>query len=176
MGIAITQEQRELARSVRGWLARTVPPEEVRKHLDVPGATIGRPVHWDAAAGQGLLGVHLPEEYGGGAGDLVDLAVVLEETGRALLPGPCLPTTLAAEILRRVADQRLRPAVDPTADTASATEAGAGEAARLTAALADGSRIAAVALGAGTLTAVATDHGLLLDGTAPPSSRADRPT
>ncbi|WP_223183376.1 acyl-CoA dehydrogenase family protein, partial [Streptomyces sp. CBMA370] len=101
MGIAITHEQRELARSVRGWLGRVVPPEVVRKHLDVPGTATGRPAHWDAAAGQGLLGLHLPEAVGGGGGDLVDLAVVVEETARALLPGPYLPTVLAAELLHR---------------------------------------------------------------------------
>ncbi|MFF3836691.1 acyl-CoA dehydrogenase [Streptomyces sp. NPDC001930] len=189
MGIAITHEQRELARSVRGWLHRAVPPEEVRKHLDVPDTATGRPAYWDAAAGQGLLGVHLPEEHGGGGGDLGDLVVVVEEAARALLPGPYLPSVLAAELLRR---------------------AGAGE---LAAALASGERIGAVALGGagtgfgpagagagagsgadgsglsgsgldgsgpdsggpagpgtgpGTLTAVRTASGYLLDGAAPP--------
>lgn len=146
MGIAITHEQRELARSVRGWLARAVPREEVRRHLDTPALAAGRPAHWDGAAAQGLLGIHLPEEYGGGGGDLVDLAVVLEEAGRALLPGPYPGTVLAAELLHR---------------------AGRREEA---AALAAGERIAAVALGPGSLTAAPsrTADGLVLDGVAPP--------
>ncbi|MER6097286.1 acyl-CoA dehydrogenase [Streptomyces sp. NPDC001728] len=145
MGIAITHEQRELARAVRGWLARAVPPEEVRKHLDVPDAGLGRPAYWDAAAGQGLLGIHLPEECGGGGGDLVDLAVVVEEAARALLPGPFLSSTLAAALLHR---------------------AGQGE---LAAALASGERVGAVAFGGtGTLTAVRTASGHLLEGAAPP--------
>ncbi|WP_306330012.1 acyl-CoA dehydrogenase family protein, partial [Streptomyces venezuelae] len=126
MGIAITHEQRELARSVRGWLRRAVPPEEVRKHLDVPDTATGRPGYWDAAAEQGLLGLHLPEEYGGGGGDLLDLAVVVEEAARALLPGPYLPSALAAELLHR---------------------SGHGE---LTAALARGERIGAAAFDIGT--------------------------
>ncbi|MFJ5834887.1 acyl-CoA dehydrogenase [Streptomyces sp. NPDC093089] len=145
MGIAITHEQRELARSVRGWLTRAVPPEEVRKHLDVPGASAGRPAYWDAAVGQGLLGLHLPEEYGGGGGGLGDLAVVVEEAARALLPGPYLPSVLAAELLHRARQ---------------------GESA---ASVAGGERIAAVALGGtGSLTAVRTASGWLLDGTPPP--------
>ncbi|WP_406335836.1 acyl-CoA dehydrogenase [Streptomyces zaomyceticus] len=150
MGIAITHEQRELARSVRGWLTRAVPPEEVRKHLDVPDTATGRPSYWDAAAEQGLLGLHLPEEYGGGGGDLGDLAVVVEEAARALLPGPYLPSVLAAELLRRTRQGEL---------------AGA---------LARGERIGAVALGGGPgsgsggLTAVRTTSGYLLDGAAPP--------
>ncbi|MGW6390095.1 acyl-CoA dehydrogenase [Streptomyces sp. NPDC055103] len=145
MGIAITHEQRELARSVRGRLTRAVPPEEVRKHLDVPDSAAGRPAYWDAAVEQGLLGLHLPEEYGGGGGDLVDLAVVVEEAARALLPGPYLPSVLAAEVLHR---------------------AGQGE---LAASIAGGERIAAVALGGtGSLAAVRTASGWLLDGAAPP--------
>ncbi|MER7520798.1 acyl-CoA dehydrogenase family protein [Streptomyces sp. NPDC126499] len=144
MGIAITHEQRELARSVRGWLTRAVPREDVRKHLDVPGLAAVRPAHWDGAVAQGLTGIHLPEEYGGGGGDLVDLAVVLEETARALLPGPYLPAVLAAELLHR---------------------AGRGPEA---AALAGGARIGAVALGAGAMTAVRTGDGYVLDGIAPP--------
>ncbi|MFE1904129.1 acyl-CoA dehydrogenase [Streptomyces gardneri] len=145
MGIAITHEQRELARSVRGWLTRAVPPEEVRKHLDVPAAAAGRPAYWDAAVAQGLLGLHLPEEHGGGGGGLGDLAVVVEEAARALLPGPYLPSVLAAEVLHR---------------------AGQGE---LAASIADGERIAAVALGGtGSLAAVRTASGWLLDGAPPP--------
>ncbi|MGW0691552.1 acyl-CoA dehydrogenase [Streptomyces sp. NPDC002738] len=146
MGIAITQEQRALAQSVRGWLARAVPPEEIRKLLDasapsVPGV---RPFYWDGLAEQGLLALHLPEEYGGGGGALLDLAVVLEETGRAALPGPYLATALASAVLGGAGVSDLAPA------------------------LAAGTRIGAVALGPGTLTAVECEGGHLLDGVAPP--------
>jgi len=140
MGIGTTPEQRELAEAVRGWTTRTVPPEEVRKLLDAPGG--GRPAHWDALAAQGLLAVHLPETYGGGGGDLVDLAVVVEEAARAALPGPYLASVLASVVL-----------------------AGADDLVR---ALGCGERIGAVAFGPGSLTAVATDAGYVLDGTAPP--------
>ncbi|WP_369217136.1 acyl-CoA dehydrogenase, partial [Streptomyces flavofungini] len=143
MGIGITVEQAELAAAVRGWIARSVPPEEIRKLLDAPSGG-GRPAHWDGLAEQGLLGVHLPEECGGGGGDLVDLAVVIEEAATAAFPGPFLASCLASEVLR------------------------AAGAHGLAAALADGRRIGAVALGAGTLTAVAVDGGHILDGTAPP--------
>ncbi|MFD9968139.1 acyl-CoA dehydrogenase [Streptomyces sp. NPDC059015] len=143
--IAITHEQRALADSVRRWLARAVPPETVRKLLDAPASGGGRPAYWDGAAEQGLLGVHLPEAYGGGGGTLLDLAVVLEETGRAALPGPYLPSVLASAVLERAG----RP--------------------DLAAALAGGRRVGAVALGPGGLTATAAAGGaLLLDGTAPP--------
>ncbi|MFJ8824857.1 acyl-CoA dehydrogenase [Streptomyces sp. NPDC102467] len=144
MGIAITQEQRELADAVRGWIARAVPPDEVRKLLDAPAAPGRRPPFWEGLAGQGLLGVHLPESCGGGGGTLLDLAVVVEEAGRAALPGPYLGSALAAEVLWRAGRRALAGAV------------------------AGGERIGAVAFGPGGLSAVAGPDGLILDGAAPP--------
>ncbi|MDQ8701300.1 acyl-CoA dehydrogenase [Streptomyces sp. LHD-70] len=143
--IGVSEEQRELAEAVRGWVARSVPPEETRKLLDAPSGTAGRPAYWAGLAEQGLLAPHLPEEYGGGGGDLVDLAVVLEEAAKAALPGPYLANALALTALHRAAGQ--------------------GELVRQ---LAAGERIGAAALGAGTLTAVAEGDGYVLDGTAPP--------
>lgn len=152
MGIGITEEHRALAQAVRGWLARAVPPGGIRRLLDAdsldadsretpPGA---RPAYWDGLAGQGLLGIHLPEAYGGGGGGLLDLAVVLEEAGRAALPGPCLANALASAVLNA---------------------SGAGDLVRD---LAAGTRIGAVALGPGSLTAVEHEDGHLLGGEPPP--------
>ncbi|MGW0394262.1 acyl-CoA dehydrogenase [Streptomyces sp. NPDC003042] len=133
MGIGITGEQRELADAVRGWVARTVPPEEVRKLLDASPQAGARPAYWDAMAAQGLLEPHLE------GGTLLDLAVVVEEAARAALPGPYLPSALASVLLDRAGAESL------------------------------GGRVGAVALGPGSLTAVAVEGGgHLLDGTAPP--------
>ncbi|MFF0742591.1 acyl-CoA dehydrogenase [Streptomyces sp. NPDC004111] len=139
MGIGITREHRELAEAVRGWVGRVASPQDVRKILDGQGGEDGgggRPPYWEGAAGMGLLDVHLPE----GGGTLLDLAVILEETGRAALPGPFLPSVLAADLLVRGG----RPA------------------------LAADRPVASVATGPGTLTAVLAGDGYLLDGTAPP--------
>ena len=43
----------------------------------------------------GFLGLTLPEAYGGAGLGWVDLVVVLEETGRSLLPSPLVAHTLA---------------------------------------------------------------------------------
>jgi alkylation response protein AidB-like acyl-CoA dehydrogenase len=92
-------------------LEREVPGSAVRAALaEGPGAVgAARPLWWKGLAEQGLLGLHLPEQAGGGGGALLDLAVVVEETGRALLPGGYLPTVLAAALLARAdpADGRL---------------------------------------------------------------------
>ncbi|MGW1837649.1 acyl-CoA dehydrogenase family protein [Streptomyces sp. NPDC002067] len=148
MGIGITQEHRDLAEAVRGWAARTAPPEAVRATADAAGSgtpgDAARPAHWDDLAAQGLLAPHLPERLGGGGGTALDLAVVLEELGAALFPGPYLPSALAAALLHH------------------------GGADDLAARLATGERIGAVALGPGTLTATAGPGGYVLDGVAPP--------
>ncbi|PWS45580.1 acyl-CoA dehydrogenase, partial [Streptomyces sp. ZEA17I] len=102
-GVGITEEHRALARSVRGWLARTVPPGEARALLDTPApaAPGARPAYWTALAAQGLTGIQLPEEYGGGGGGILDLAVVLEEGAHGALPGPYLATVLVGAVLAR---------------------------------------------------------------------------
>lgn len=153
-GIGITEEHRTLAHSVRGWLARAVPSGEVRKLLDAggPAASGVRPAHWEALAGQGLTGIHLPEEYGGGGGGLLDLAVVLEEAAHASLPGPFLATALVGAVVRRAAGP------------------GTGDLIR---GLASGDRTAALALTPGTLTATPAPGGHRLDGTAPPVLSAE---
>ncbi|MGW4510133.1 acyl-CoA dehydrogenase [Streptomyces sp. NPDC004436] len=101
MGIGITQEQRELAEAVRGWAARTVPPEDVRKLLDTPPRTGVRPAYWDALADSGLRDPHLD------GGTLLDLAVVVEEAARAALPGAYLPSALASVLLHRAGAEPL---------------------------------------------------------------------
>ncbi|MFD3556527.1 acyl-CoA dehydrogenase [Streptomyces goshikiensis] len=123
MGIGITQEQRELADAVRGWTARTVPPEEVRKLLDTPPRTGARPAYWDALTASGLLTPHLD------GGTLLDLAVVVEEAARAALPGGYLPSALASVLLDRAGAQPLAGrtaavALGPGGMTAVAVEGG----------------------------------------------------
>ncbi|WP_406837046.1 acyl-CoA dehydrogenase [Streptomyces sp. AHU1] len=175
MGIAVTPEQGELAEAVCGWTARAVPPEEVRKLLDAPGG--GRPPFWDALAAQGLLAVHLPEACGGGGGDLVDLAVVVEEAARAALPGPFVANVLASAVLaaelaggtgERSGTGEGGEAAGPVRAPGRAGPARVPERAGLVRALGCGERIGAVAFGAGTLTARAVDGEYVLDGTAPP--------
>ncbi|MFA1539821.1 acyl-CoA dehydrogenase [Actinomadura monticuli] len=89
MAIGLTEEHEALAASVRGFAERNITAEKVRE------ADAG---FWPALAAQGLPGVHLPEPVGDGFG-LVEQAVVLEELGRVLAPGPYTPTVLAATIL-----------------------------------------------------------------------------
>ena len=92
MAIGLTEEHEALAESVRGLAERHITAETVR-------AGEPRPAFWGALAAQGLPGLHLPEEHGGQGFTLVELAVAVEELGRAMAPGPFVPTVLASALL-----------------------------------------------------------------------------
>jgi len=104
--IGLGEEHAELARSVRRWTERHCPREVPRAYLDRPDDVL--PPNWADVVAQGWLGLHVPEDLGGQGFGLLELAVVVEELGRAMAPGPFLPTALAAAVLVRSA--RLNPA------------------------------------------------------------------
>src|SRR6202047_4299011 len=89
MDFAFSEEQEMLRRSGRHYPAKECPPMLVRKMMDVPDAY--DPALWKKMAGLGWTSLGIPESYGG-AGTYLDLIVVLEECGRALLPGPFFAT------------------------------------------------------------------------------------
>ncbi|MEE4492768.1 acyl-CoA dehydrogenase [Streptomyces sp. BE230] len=97
MTIGLTQEHLDLRDAVRAFANRHITEDILRAAADADKETL--PAHWSGLAGQGLLGLHLPEEDGGAGYGLVELAVVTEELGRATAPGPFLPTTLASAVL-----------------------------------------------------------------------------
>ncbi len=97
MAIGVTSEHEELASGVRRWAVAHCPPAVVRAAAE-PDAPAPPDVFVDAAA-QGWFGVHVEEARGGQGFSVLELAVVLGELGRVLLPGPVLPTVLAASAL-----------------------------------------------------------------------------
>jgi alkylation response protein AidB-like acyl-CoA dehydrogenase len=101
MALALTEEHLALAESVRGWAGRAAPAEALRAAVadGDGGAALYTGTLRPALAGQGLLGLHLPESLGGQGYGLPELAIALEELGRALLPGAFLPAVLASAIL-----------------------------------------------------------------------------
>ncbi|RFU42700.1 acyl-CoA dehydrogenase [Actinomadura logoneensis] len=143
MAIGLTEEHEALAESVRGFVERHVPGSVVRAALEADAEA--RPPFWPALAEQGLLGLHLPEEHGGQGYGLLELAVVLEELGRAAAPGPFLPTVLASAVIASSGNAKVR--------------------AELLPGLGDGSVTAAVALG-GSLAADRDGETLRVTGTA----------
>ncbi|MFE9649213.1 acyl-CoA dehydrogenase family protein [Streptomyces sp. NPDC006365] len=98
-------ELRELRASVREFLEAKSPEEAVRKLMDSDPRFDAEV--WAQAADQlRLPGLALPEEYGGDGFGLVELGVVLEEMGRALLCAPYFATVvLAAQALLASSDK-----------------------------------------------------------------------
>ena len=98
MNFDFSDEQKQLRDTARKFLAEKCPPKAVRAVIDGK-APYDRDL-WKGLAEMGLLGVAIPEEYGGtGAGHL-ELCVIAEEMGRALAPVPFSSTVyLAAEAL-----------------------------------------------------------------------------
>ena len=158
MPIAVTEEHEDLRRTAQRWLETHCPPPEPRAAAEAPSTPSSLPPSdelpavWEKMAAEGWLGLHVPEHLGGQGFTLAEVAVVLEELGHALVPGPVLPTLLVSAALVR-----------------HRTGAAAGIVADLLPALADGSVTAAVALGASPLECtVSADGSLVLRGTARP--------
>jgi alkylation response protein AidB-like acyl-CoA dehydrogenase len=97
-------ELRELRACVREFLEAKSPQEAVRKLMDSEPRF--DPAVWAQAADQlRLPGLALPEEYGGDGFGMAELAVVLEEAGRALWCAPFFATVvLAAQALLAAGD------------------------------------------------------------------------
>src|SRR5207247_1001992 len=71
-----------------------------------------RPV-WNALGGLGWTGLHLPGAVGGQGCGVPELAVVIEELGYAVAPGPFLPTVWASAVIDAAGDPELRQALLP---------------------------------------------------------------
>ncbi|MDR3658371.1 acyl-CoA dehydrogenase [Mycobacterium sp.] len=97
MPIAITPEHQDLADSVRSLVARVAPSEVLHAALETPFEN--PPPYWQAAADQGLQGVHLSESVGGQGFGILELSIVLAEFGYGAVPGPFVPSAIASALI-----------------------------------------------------------------------------
>ena len=125
MSIAITDDHRALAETASDFLVKHGARSAARTLLEAPDEAL--PKFWADVAELGWLGLHVPEEYGGSGFGLPELVVVVEEFGRAVAPGPFVPTVITSAVIAAAASPELR--------------------ARLLPGLTDGSVVGAVALG-----------------------------
>src|SRR5581483_4884448 len=103
MPIAIIDAHRELESVARTFLERAGARAEARKLLEATDG--GRPSFWKEIASMGWLGLHVSEDFGGAGYGLPELVVVAQEMGRALAPGPFLPTVMASAAIARTASK-----------------------------------------------------------------------
>ncbi len=95
MNFAFSEEQDQLRDAVRKFLEAKSPETEVRRLMET---TEGYdPAVWSQMANElGLQSLHIPEAYGGQGFTWVELGIVLEEMGRALLCAPYFSTVVLA--------------------------------------------------------------------------------
>lgn len=92
MDLELTEDQKMLQKMARDFLANECTKAFVRQmEEDEKGYA---PDLWSKMADLGWMGLPFPEKYGGGGGSFLDLAILLEEMGRACLPGPFLASVV----------------------------------------------------------------------------------
>lgn len=114
-------EQRLLRESCRDFLRERFPVAEARR---LQHADTGLPCPmWEEIAAMGWVGCALPDAYGGGNGTLVDAAIIAEEMGRALLPGPFIDVVVGALLLLETATPQMKERVLPALTSGRSTVA-----------------------------------------------------
>jgi alkylation response protein AidB-like acyl-CoA dehydrogenase len=151
-------EHRELRRTVRGFLEQHAP---VRAQLAADTSAVWKRMSTEL----GLTALPVAEENGGAGAGFVEVAIVLEETGRTLLRAPYLSTVVAAAVLQELgAGEALSALVDGSTSAALALDgAFTSDGGRLS-----GSATQVVDAGTADLLLVATEQGLYVVATDAP--------
>jgi len=92
MDFGFSEEQEMLRDAAKRFLADNCPTTFVRKMM--AHETAHDPEFYKKLVELGWPGLLIPEQYGGTGGTFLDLTVIMEETGKALLPGPFFATAL----------------------------------------------------------------------------------
>jgi alkylation response protein AidB-like acyl-CoA dehydrogenase len=92
MGLVLTDDQRMLKDSAADFVKKESPVVRVRQLRDAADPVGYSPEIWAQMAALGWQGILIPEEYGGLGMGMVEMACVLEECGRNLVPEPLIPT------------------------------------------------------------------------------------
>nr|HID58274.1 acyl-CoA dehydrogenase [Desulfobacterales bacterium] len=97
MDINFNEDQRMLMDTARRFFEKEAPKSLVRELVkDENGYS---PEVWKKMSELGWLGLPFDEEYGGYGGSFLDLAVLLEEMGRAVVPTPFFSTVILSGLL-----------------------------------------------------------------------------
>jgi alkylation response protein AidB-like acyl-CoA dehydrogenase len=102
MGIAVSEDHRSLADVAADLSAKRDLRGAGRALLEAPAEQL--PDAWKEIIDLGWLGLHLPEEHGGSGYGIEELVVVAEELGRAVAPGPFVPTVIASAVVAAAGD------------------------------------------------------------------------
>jgi alkylation response protein AidB-like acyl-CoA dehydrogenase len=110
MNFDLSEDQHEIRRTAREFLAARYKPEEVRR-LALEDERRFTDRQWQEMVELGWPGLALPEEAGGAGLGMVELAVVAEELGHALAPTPLQSTWAAGFVLAQLQETEWLPRV-----------------------------------------------------------------
>ena len=102
MSTALSSEQTDLRDAVADLLIKRSPESEVRRVMETESGY--DETLWAELAGMGLVGLVVPEEFGGAGAGAADLAVVCEQMGRSLVCAPYLSTSVLTPYLLAALD------------------------------------------------------------------------
>jgi alkylation response protein AidB-like acyl-CoA dehydrogenase len=107
MQFGLSESQQILKHTAQKFFAGECPPAEVRRQMETPTAYDAE--LWAKMAGQGFTGIISPEDCGGMGLGKVELILLMEEAGFAMLPGPFFSTVaLAGAVIDAVASPELK--------------------------------------------------------------------
>jgi alkylation response protein AidB-like acyl-CoA dehydrogenase len=112
VGLSIESVGIELEEIASKFLARHGARSAARATLDTSGEEL--PTFWDDLASLGWLGLHIDEKHGGQGASLSEVAVIVEQLGREVAPGPFLPTVIVSAILAEAASDSLKTSLLPS--------------------------------------------------------------
>lgn len=112
MDLGYSETQELLRNTAREFAQREFPLKRHREMLE--SKAVFDPLTWKKMADLGWLGLMIDEAHGGSGGRWVDLAVLLEEMGRALVPMTLLAHTLAGLTIQRFGSDAEQRALLPT--------------------------------------------------------------
>ena len=92
MDFGLSEPQEMLKKTARDFCKTELPKTLVKEIAKDPKGY--PPELWQKMADLGWTGLVLPEQYGGSGASFMDLAILMEEMGRACVPGPFLSTVV----------------------------------------------------------------------------------
>lgn len=94
MNFELTEEQNMMVDAVKRFVDKDSP---ITRFRQIRGTEVGwEPKVWKTMGDNGWLAVAFPEAQGGYAGSFVDIALILEQLGRGLVPEPYIPSVVLA--------------------------------------------------------------------------------
>jgi alkylation response protein AidB-like acyl-CoA dehydrogenase len=97
MNLSLTATQKKLQETARDFLKKECPWTLMQK-INESESGLSTDL-WKKTVNLGWVGMGIPKNYGGGGYDMLDIAVIYDEMGRAILPGPYLSALLCGSII-----------------------------------------------------------------------------